>query len=244
MGLLRKLFGFGKSQNQKTQAQKSRYSEIGRLDAVCPYCDAPLEEKPGGKKKCPHCGDYIYVMARPFDDERVSVTAEQRQILSEEWSYRHMRERWQESWVAAYDEAEPALEEQFGFTPSKADIFWRVMNQMVFSSTLEGERWWLYHEALDALRYLREEGELDTVERVLRNAEPTPAVADELRKTLSARAQLAKETGDWAAIVRHLESYQDYADEWRQQCIDSVNQEPPPLSDNDMELLDEARGSV
>lgn len=27
----------------------------------CPYCNNPLEKKPTRKKKCPSCGEYIYV---------------------------------------------------------------------------------------------------------------------------------------------------------------------------------------
>lgn len=232
MGLLKALFG---------RDTKSRYSEIGNPDAVCPYCNAELSKKPGRKKKCPHCGNYIYVKTRPIDGERVLVTAKQREQLEREWTIQRIRKRWSSDWLEAYDEAEIALERQFGFTPSLSDVLWGVLNRMVFSRTLEGERWWLYQEALDALRCLREDGELDTVEDVLLKAEPTPAVADELRKTLSEKARLAKKQGDWQGVMHHLERYVDYADKWREHCIDLVNQEPPPLTDSDKKLLDKAR---
>jgi hypothetical protein len=99
----------------------------------------------------------------------------------------------------------------------------------------------LGHEDLNALRHLRMEGELDVVEDALLKAEPTPAVADELRKTLSAKAWLAKKREDWPSVVHHLESYLDYADRWRQYCLEKVNQEPSPLTDRDRKLLEEAR---
>lgn len=227
--------------HRHTNHKESRYSEIGNLDAVCSYCNATLDKKPGAKKRCPHCGEYIYVMTRPLDDERVLVTAEQRQTLSQEWSYRHMRERWSAEWLETYDRAEAALSRQFGFAPSRADIFWRVLNKRVFGRTLEGERWFLYQEALDALRHLREEGELDVVEDTLLRAKPTPAVADELRKTLSAKAKLAERNEDWKSVVQHLDSYLNYANKWREHCLKEVSQEPPPLSDTDKQLLEQAR---
>ncbi len=30
-------------------------------DALCPYCSGLLEKAPARKKKCPHCGNYMYV---------------------------------------------------------------------------------------------------------------------------------------------------------------------------------------
>jgi hypothetical protein len=236
MGLIRALFGRGQSGEKE-----SRYSDIGNLGAVCPYCDAPLDKKPGAKAKCPHCDEYIYVKKRPLDMERVLVTADQREILEQEWSERHIRRQWGPDWVEAYDEAVVALERQFGFKPPLADVYWRVLDQMVFSQTMEGERWNLFHEALYILRQLRMKGELDTVENTLLRAEPTPAVADELRKTLSEKARLAKKEGDWESVARHLERYVQYADKWRQHCLDLVNQEPPPLTDSDRKLLEKAR---
>jgi hypothetical protein len=86
------------------------------------------------------------------------------------------------------------------------------------------------------------EGELDIVEDALLKAEPTPAVADELRKTLSAKARLAKKREDWQSVVHHLESYLEYAEKWRERCLKEVNQEPPPLSSSDKKLLEQARG--
>lgn len=103
------------------------------------------------------------------------------------------------------------------------------------------ERPFLDSDALDAIKQLRAEGQLDAVQNTLLKAEPTPAVADELRKTLSAKARLAKGRGDWQAVIHHLEFYLHYADKWRQHCVDLVNQEPPPLTNRDRNLLESAR---
>lgn len=96
----------------------------------------------------------------------------------------------------------------------------------------------------DELRYvrrLRQEGKLDKAESLLRKAEPSPAVLDELRKIASARARMAKKDGDWIALIHHLEGYTSYATKRRARCIEMVNQEPPTHTESDIRLLQEAR---
>jgi len=60
--------------------------EIGFVDAICPYCSSALEKKPGRKKKCPHCGNFIYVRTRPIDRERVLVTEGQLAEIERQWA--------------------------------------------------------------------------------------------------------------------------------------------------------------
>jgi hypothetical protein len=59
--------------------------EIGFVDAICPYCSSALEKKPSRKKKCPDCGNFIYVRTRPIDRERVLVTEEQTAEIDRQW---------------------------------------------------------------------------------------------------------------------------------------------------------------
>jgi hypothetical protein len=56
---------------------KYHFPEIGRLDAICPYCGAALDKFPGRKKKCPTCSKYIYVRTRPSDRRKVLVTEDE-----------------------------------------------------------------------------------------------------------------------------------------------------------------------
>lgn len=99
----------------------------------------------------------------------------------------------------------------------------------------------LAHDELAYVRGLRNEGKLDQAEELLMKAEPSPAVLDELRKTASARARKAKKEGNWRAVVQHLERYSSYAEECREHCIDTVNQEPPAHTKRDKRLLQEAK---
>jgi hypothetical protein len=99
----------------------------------------------------------------------------------------------------------------------------------------------LGHDELRYVRGLRKEGKLDKAEELLLKAEPSPAVLDELRKIASSRARIAKKAGDWKAVVQHLESYTSYANQWREHCIEMVNQEPPLHTESDTMLLQEAK---
>lgn len=104
------------------------------------------------------------------------------------------------------------------------------------------EQWtFLDHEALSQIRKLRSTGELDKAEQLLRKGEPSPAVLDELRKIASIRAHSAKKTNDWAAVIMHLERYNEYALKWKAHCIKMVNQEPPNHTTKDLKLLAEAK---
>lgn len=104
-----------------------------------------------------------------------------------------------------------------------------------------GKEVFLGHDELGYVRRLRQRGDLDKAEELLLKAEPSPAVLDELRKLAVAKAGLAKKRGDWKAVVRSLEGYESYASKWRNYCVKTVNQEPPPLNERDKKLLNEAR---
>jgi hypothetical protein len=62
---------------------------VGKVDPICPYCEELLDKKPGRKKKCPHCGNYIYVRTRPSGQQRVLVTEAQTEEIEEQWSIVH-----------------------------------------------------------------------------------------------------------------------------------------------------------
>lgn len=99
----------------------------------------------------------------------------------------------------------------------------------------------LGHDELKYVRGLRKKGKLDKAEELLLKAEVSPAVLDELRKIAGTRAKLAKRNGDWKSVIEHLEGYTDYANQWRQHCIEMVNQEPPAHTEGDTLLLQEAK---
>ena len=56
---------------------------------VCPSCGVKLEVTPQHKKKCPSCGQYIYVRTRPSDKQRVLVNEEEANRIDDPWQEMH-----------------------------------------------------------------------------------------------------------------------------------------------------------
>jgi hypothetical protein len=102
----------------------------------------------------------------------------------------------------------------------------------------------LDYEDLKQIGALRRAGRLDEAEARLRAAEPSPATLDELRKVASVRASAAKKAGDWSAVVQYLEGYIADADRARAHCLQIVKAEPPPLSEREQALLQEAKAHL
>jgi len=50
---------------------------IGNFEPICPYCSTVFKKKPMGKTKCKSCGNFIYVMTRPYDNQKVLIRDEQ-----------------------------------------------------------------------------------------------------------------------------------------------------------------------
>lgn len=72
----------------------ARFNEIGRLDNLCPNCEAPFATRPNKKTKCTKCGSVVFVRTRPFDRQRVLVTESQAALLETEWSQYHEAKRY------------------------------------------------------------------------------------------------------------------------------------------------------
>ncbi len=113
----------------ESQKAKQGLPPVGNVDAVCPHCNQPLDKKPGSKKKCPHCGQLMYVRTRPGDDQKVLVTEEQAELIKEQWSIvrgthdRYLAEK------KRYDDEKARLRAQFGHKPSDNDVKWGLLNQ-------------------------------------------------------------------------------------------------------------------
>lgn len=99
----------------------------------------------------------------------------------------------------------------------------------------------LDHDGLRAVANLRRDGRFGEAEMILLDAEPTPAVLDELRKLLSSQAKLARKQNDWGAVQNYLERYLLFAEANREMCESMVNQSPPNLTNTEQKLLEKAR---
>ena len=66
---------------------KKLSDNIGNTDPKSPYCNHILDKKPAQKKKCPNCGNYMYVRTRPSDREKILVTETQIPLVERRWKY-------------------------------------------------------------------------------------------------------------------------------------------------------------
>ena len=121
---------------------------IPKLEIVntkCPYCDAELNPVPQRKKKCPSCGQYIYVKTRPSDRLRVLATEEGARQIEAEWN-RIEDEQHLKSLPGRYGIGEKELEDvgeqlskKFGFSAKTTDIIWAILNQRAIDLMKHGD---------------------------------------------------------------------------------------------------------
>jgi hypothetical protein len=96
------------------------------IDAKCPYCNTPLDPVPTRKKKCPSCGEFIYVRTRPSDNQRILVTEEDAKSLD---ALKNLGVSQKE-----YQDIEKQLSQKFRTAPSQGDIVWTILNERLISA--------------------------------------------------------------------------------------------------------------
>lgn len=137
MGIFSNLFG----------KPTARQPLLGNTEPVCPHCSAPLEKMPGRKKKCPSCGNFIFVRTRPADRTRVLVTQRDAQEIDDQWSMeqgtyqgRKIAEVEQEK---EFKTQEAALAARYGKPPPRGDVVWALFNKRLMEHSESGN-WGFY----------------------------------------------------------------------------------------------------
>ena len=129
--------------SHRVKKTRKRLEAIGNTDAICPYCQNALEKKPGRKKKCPKCGEFIYVRTRPSDEQKVLVTESQAEMIEEQWAIVNGTHREFLANKKRYENERQRLRKQFGSEPSKDDIQWGLHNQDLIEHA-SNQRWGSY----------------------------------------------------------------------------------------------------
>ncbi len=133
---------------------------IGVVDSVCPYCDVRLHKKPARKKKCPDCGNFIYVRTRPLDHQKILVTEQQLDEVEEQWAIANGTH---DEFVAQRAEREDERERlrvRLGREPSKADLQWSLYNKELLEYASNND-WGLYRNTrFQMAEHLRKEKRL------------------------------------------------------------------------------------
>lgn len=139
---------------------KLKLSSVGNLEAVCPYCNQSLEKKPGRKKKCPHCGQFIYVRTRPSDEQQVLVTEAQAEEIGEQWSIVNGTHDDYLAEKKRFAEEKIRLAKRFGREPSDDDVRWSQLNQELIEHAKQ-QNWGLFRNAKSEMaEILRKEDKL------------------------------------------------------------------------------------
>lgn len=238
----------------------------------CPYCNEALSSPPTRKQKCPHCDQFIYVRQGKLVTkdqstiidwlsklESYGITREyfqkQRKDLSAQFGFKaNVNDTiWRilNQLVTKYANSPNDLRQIYQLMSSHASSEGKdpspYLEQAASITSTQGQtkdRIFLGHDELKHIRRLRKENKLDKAEKLLFRADPSPAVLDEIRKTKSVRARIAKENDDWHMVIEHLEAYIKYAEKNEQYCLDMVNQAPPKHTERDLNLLAKAKEQV
>jgi uncharacterized Zn finger protein (UPF0148 family) len=131
---------------QHGASRKRDFETVGNIDAVCPYCNQALEKKPGRKKTCPHCGQFIYVRTRPSDEQQVLVTEPQAEQIEEQWSIVNGTHDAYLADKKRFTKEKAKLAKRFGREPSDNDVRWSQLNQQLIENARQ-RNWGLFRNA-------------------------------------------------------------------------------------------------
>jgi hypothetical protein len=105
-----------------------------------------LEKKPGRKKTCPHCGQFIYVRTRPSDEQQVLVTEPQAEQIEDQWSIVNGTHDAYLADKKRFTKEKAKLAKRFGREPSDNDVRWSQLNQQLIENARQ-RNWGLFRNA-------------------------------------------------------------------------------------------------
>ena len=136
-----------------THYRKRKLPMVGNVEAMCPYCNYVLEKKPGRKKKCPGCNNYIYVRTSPKTGEKILITESQIDTIEEQWSIINGTHSVYIQKKKIIEKERKLLKKKFGREPSENDIKWSLLNKELIDNASSGN-WGLYRNTKFAMAEL------------------------------------------------------------------------------------------
>jgi DNA-directed RNA polymerase subunit RPC12/RpoP len=150
-----------KPKRRVVRKAKPRFEAIGNTEATCPHCNHALDKMPGRKKKCPHCGNFMFVRTRPRDEQRVLVTEDQAEQIEEQWSIVNGTHGEYLAEKKRVSEEKARLAKRFGKEPSDNDVAWSMLNQDMMEYASQ-QNWGLFRNAkFQMAEILRKESRLE-----------------------------------------------------------------------------------
>lgn len=123
-----------------------KFEDVGNIEPICPNCGKALENKPSRKKKCPECGNFMFVRTRPSDNKKVLVTEAQAEVIEEQWSIVNSTHDSYLKEKKAFENERASQAKRFGCAPSENDVKWALLNKELTSHALKGN-WGHYRNA-------------------------------------------------------------------------------------------------
>ncbi|MBI5884045.1 MAG: hypothetical protein HZB91_13195 [Elusimicrobia bacterium] len=127
---------------------------IVKTNPICPYCSQALDKMPGRKKKCPHCGNNMYVRTRPVDRQRVLVTERGAQDIDAQWATigaKQQAMRFVDE--TEFNKEKDALSARSGREPSDFDVLWTLHDKHLIEHA-KMNNWGLYRNTRLAMAEL------------------------------------------------------------------------------------------
>lgn len=125
-----------------TKALETPNLDINKSNSIilCPYCNESLEIAPKRKKKCPYCGNFIYVRTSPSSHQKILVTEEGIKEIEKEWEKVHFRNdclRNLKSYgihESDFIKQKEKLSKKFGFEADDYDVMWSIFNSLILKT--------------------------------------------------------------------------------------------------------------
>lgn len=112
---------------------------IGETNAVCPYCEKELEQKPSRKKQCSYCNNYIYKRTRPYDDAHIIIREDQIDDIEEQWAIENGQYDLYLEEKKRKERIKNRLIAQSGHEPTKKDVEFRALNEKATEYEFRGD---------------------------------------------------------------------------------------------------------
>jgi|Deesub1362A_J573_1020465.scaffolds.fasta_scaffold02704_6 hypothetical protein len=133
-------------------------------EALCPYCNQPIEPPPKRRKKCPHCGQPVYVKRKQDLFPTIYVTEEQAQAIKDMENLKVHGLTSKDFW-----RKEKELVQKFGRRPSYRDVLWALYNEAITRTTdlrnlsllYSGMAWFVCREGKDPFPLLQQSQKMD-----------------------------------------------------------------------------------
>lgn len=123
---------------------------VGQVEAICPYCNSTLDEKPGRKQKCPYCQKFIFVRTSPKTGKKILVTDSEREIIEEQWSAVNGTHSEYKKNKNKIENERKSLKNKLGREPTENDIKWSLLNKELIENASSGN-WGLYRNSKFAM---------------------------------------------------------------------------------------------